>query len=101
MAHAGTVLESAFRAAIVRTFRRDCVDIHFPPLAGFIAALFSFLFPPLHDVAVEYRCTAGAILHLLGGLVRYTNRSKESERLGLAEEVHSLAWAKLNPPVPV
>jgi hypothetical protein len=51
--------------------------------------------------AVEYRCAAGAILHLLGGLVRYTNRSKESERLGLAEEVHSLAWAKLNPPVPV
>ena len=55
-----------------------------------------FLFPPLHDVL-----RFGAILHLLGGLVRYTNRSKESERLGLAEEVHSLAWAKLNPPVAV
>jgi hypothetical protein len=41
MALAGAILESAFRAAIVRTFRRDCVDIHFPPLAGFIAALFS------------------------------------------------------------
>jgi hypothetical protein len=41
MALAGAILESAFRAAIVRTVRRDCVDIHFPPLAGFIAALFS------------------------------------------------------------
>jgi hypothetical protein len=58
--------------------------------------LLSHLFPPLHDVL-----RFGAKLHLLGGLVRYTNRSKESERLGLAEEVHSLAWAKLNPPVPV
>jgi hypothetical protein len=34
MALAGAILESAFRAAIVRTFRRDCVDIHFPPLAN-------------------------------------------------------------------